>query len=435
MCFDFFPHKLFAKNDVLYYDKKTKRDPMSEQKKTGKSKKKIIIISSVIILIALIIFINLQAQREKSIAVTVEKVRKENLTSKISSSGEVKPKKSVNISAHIAGRIIKIGVEEGQMVKKDDFLLKLESTQYEASADRDRAYIRSLQAEKIKAQAKLENDKRAFQRKESLYQKKLISTEELQSAETQYEISKASYDSIAYQIKQAQASLRSTLDNLEKTVYNSPIDGVITSLNVEEGEIALVGTMNNPGTVLMTIADLSVMEVDVEVDETDVIGVELGQLSEVRVDAFPDLIIKGHVTEIGSSAVQALSGSEESKDFKVVITLENPPNNLKPGLSATGDIITAEKSNVLTVAISALVLKESREKTEGVDERQKEGVFVIENDRAEFRPVKKGIMGELRVEILSGLEEEDTVAVGPYSALRQLSDDMLVKTEEKEETL
>jgi len=407
---------------------------MNEQKKSKKGKKKIIIISAIILFIAIIIFINLQAQREKSISVTVEKVEKENLVSKISASGEVKPKKSVNISALIAGRIIKIAVDEGQMVKKNDLLLKLESTQYEASADRDSAYIHSLQAEKIKAEAQLENDKRILQRKESLFNKELISREELESTQTQYNISKASYDSIEYQIKQAQASLRSTLDNLEKTIYNSPIEGIITSLNVEEGEIALVGTMNNPGTVLMTIADLSVMEVDVEVDETDVIGVELGQTSEVRVDAFPDLIIKGKVTEIGSSAIQTVTGSEESKDFKVVITLEDPPKNLKPGLSATADIITAEKSDVLTVPISALVLKESDEETESFGKSQEEGVFVIKDERAQFRPVEKGVMGELKIEIVSGLEHGEDIAVGPYSSLRQLKDDMLVKAEKKEES-
>ncbi|MBD3413603.1 MAG: efflux RND transporter periplasmic adaptor subunit [Candidatus Aminicenantes bacterium] len=409
------------------------RDQMNEQKKPKKSKKKFIIISAVILLIALIIFINLQAQREQSINVTVEKAVKEDLTSKISASGEVKPKKNVNISAHIAGRIIKIGVEEGQEVKKDDFLLKLESTQYEASADRDRAYIRSLQAEKIKTKAKLVNDQRVYDRKQSLYEKKLISREELESAQAQYEISKASLEAIDFQIKQAQASLRSTLDNLEKTVYNSPIDGIITSLNVEEGEIALVGTMNNPGTVLMTIADLSVMEVDVEVDETDVVGVQLGQDSEVRVDAFPDQIIRGRVTEIGSSALQSLSGTEESKDFKVVITLENPPPDLKPGLSATADIITAEKSGVLTVPISALVLKELNEQNQSSETGQEEGVFVIKDDRAQFRAVEKGIMGELKIEITSGLSQDELVAVGPYSSLRQLSDDMLVKTEQKKE--
>jgi len=414
--------------------KMREREPMNEQKKSKKGKKKIIIISAIVLLIAIIIFINLQAQREKSISVTVEKVEKENLVSKISASGEVKPKKSVNISALIAGRIIKIAVDEGQMVKKNDLLLKLESTQYEASADRDSAYIHSLQAEKIKAGAQLENDKRIFQRKESLFNKELISREELESTQAQYNISKASYDSIEYQIKQAQASLRSTLDNLEKTIYNSPIEGIITSLNIEEGEIALVGTMNNPGTVLMTIADLSVMEVDVEVDETDVIGVELGQTSEVRVDAFPDLIIKGKVTEIGSSAIQTVTGSEESKDFKVVITLEDPPKNLKPGLSATADIITAEKSDVLTVPISALVLKESDEEMESFGKSQEEGVFVIKDERAQFRPVEKGVMGELKIEIVSGLEHGEDIAVGPYISLRQLKDDMLVKAEKKGES-
>ncbi|MFW6123716.1 MAG: efflux RND transporter periplasmic adaptor subunit [Acidobacteriota bacterium] len=407
---------------------------MDEHKKAKKSKKKVIIISAFVLLIVVIILINLQAQREKSLAVTVEKVKKENLTSKISASGEIKPRKSVNISAHIAGRIIKIGVKEGQMAKKDDFLLKLESTQYEASADRDRAYIQSLQAEKIKANAVLQNDEKVYLRKKSLFEKQLISREELESAEAQYNISKANLESIDFQIKQARASLRSTLDNLEKTIYNSPIDGIITSLNVEEGEIALVGTMNNPGTVLMTIADLSVMEIDVEVDETDIIGVELGQNSEVRVDAFPDQIIKGQVTEIGSSAIQTLSGSEESKDFKVVITLEDPPKNLKPGLSATADIITAEKSDVLTIPISALVLTETGGQTNDTEKSQEEGVFVIQDDRAKFHPVKKGIMGELKIEIISGLEEGDTAAVGPYSALRQLKDDMLVKAEEKEKS-
>ncbi|HHF52294.1 MAG TPA: HlyD family efflux transporter periplasmic adaptor subunit, partial [Candidatus Aminicenantes bacterium] len=175
-------------------------------------------------------------------------------------------------------------------------------------------------------------------------------------------------------------------------------------------------------------------EVDVDVDETDVIGVELGQTSEVRVDAFPDLVIKGKVTEIGSSAIQTIAGSEESKDFKVVITLEDPPKNLKPGLSASADIITAEKSDVLTVPISALVLKESEKETETAGKKQEEGVFVIKDDRAQFRPVEKGIMGELNIEIVSGLEQGEDIAVGPYSALRQLKDDMLVKAEKKEES-
>ncbi|MDH5743641.1 MAG: HlyD family efflux transporter periplasmic adaptor subunit, partial [Candidatus Aminicenantes bacterium] len=207
----------------------------------------------------------------------------------------------------------------------------------------------------------------------------------------------------------------------------APIDGVITSLRVEEGEVALVGTMNNPGTILMTIADLSVMEVEVEVDETDVIGVKMGQPADVRVDAFPDDSVKGKVTEIGSSALQKLTMAEESKDFKVIITLEDPPENLKPGLSASADIITARKNNVLAIPISALVLMEK----EGAE--QEEGVYIVQESRVKFTPVQKGIMGELKIEITSGLEEGQDVVVGPYSALRQLKDDMLIKAEEKKE--
>jgi HlyD family secretion protein len=395
--------------------------------KTGffRRRKKIILFFLVIAVIAIIIFFNLQSQREKSIKVMVEKVKRHNLESIISASGEVKPKKNVNISAHIPGRIVKIGVEEGQRVKAGDFLLKLESTQYEANADRDRAQIQSLKADLIRAEAVMKRDKSFYERQLKLFDSKLISTENLESAKAQHDISKAQYEAILFQIKQAQASLQSTLDHLEKTVYNAPIDGVITSLRVEEGEVALVGTMNNPGTILMTIADLSVMEVEVEVDETDVIRVKMGQLADVRVDAFPDDSVNGKVTEIGSSALQKLTMAEESKDFKVIITLENPPENLKPGLSASADIITAKKNNVLAIPISALVLMEK----EGAE--QEEGVYIVQQSRVKFTPVQKGIMGELKIEITSGLEEGQDVVVGPYSALRQLKDDMLIKAEEK----
>jgi HlyD family secretion protein len=406
---------------------------MAEKKGLFQKRKRLFLFFLVIAVIAIIIFFNLQSQREKSIRVTMEKVKRDSLESIISASGEVKPKKNVNISAHIPGRIVKIGVEEGQRVKSGDFLLKLESTQYEANADRDRAQIQSFRADLIRAEAVMNRDKSYYERQLKLFDSKLISTESLESAKAQYDISKAQTEAILFQIKQAQASLQSTLDNLEKTVYNAPIDGVITSLRVEEGETALVGTMNNPGTILMTIADLSVMEVEVEVDETDVIGVKIGHAAEVRVDAFPDEPIKGTVTEVGSSALEKLIAAEESKDFKVVITLEDPPENLKPGLSASADIITARKDDVLAIPISALALREKEGESTTIETEQEEGVYVVQENRVRFTPVQKGIMGELKIEIISGLEEGQEVVVGPYSALRQLKDDMLVKAEEKKE--
>lgn len=404
---------------------------MSEGK-TGKSKsKKPLIFAAVLAVLALIVILNMQSQREKSLKVTIEEAARRDLTSFISASGEVKPKKSVNISAHIMGRIVKIGVEEGEYVKEGDFLLKLEATQYEANADRDRSYIRTLEAELIKSEATLKKDENYFNRQKRLYDEQLISREEMETARAQYDISQAQHDSITYQIKQAEASLRSTLDDLEKTTFYSPIDGIITSLQVEEGEIALVGTMNNPGTVLMSIADLSIMEVEVEVDETDVIGTAIGQEAEVRVDAFPERVILGRVTEIGSSALQKVTTSEESKDFKVVITLQDPPPGLKPGLSASADIITSRKTGVLAIPISALVLKDvpGEEAGDRRQDTQEEGVFVVEDNRARFVAVEKGIVGELLIEITSGLEEGRTVVVGPYSALRQIKDGMLLKPE------
>ncbi len=397
--------------------------------------KKIIIILSVVSLIAVIVLVNLQSKREKAVKVSVENVTADDLAAIISASGEVKPKKSVNISAQIPGRVIKIAVEEGQFVQEGAFLLKLEATQYEANAERDQAYIHSLKAELIKAEAYLKRDKSNLGRQENLWDKQLISQEALDAATAQYDISKASKEAITYQIRQAQASLKSTLDNIEKTVYVAPIAGIIASLQVEEGETALVGTMNNPGTVLMTIADLSVMEVEVEVDETDVVALELGHPAEVQVDAFPDRIIAGTVTEIGSSALVKITASEESRDFKVVITLEDPPDNLKPGLSASADIITAERKGVLAVPISALISREDPNSSGRGSRNQVEGIYVVDQDsRVMFTPVQKGIMGELKIEITSGLESGQTIVVGPYSALRQLEDGVLVKPEARKDS-
>jgi HlyD family secretion protein len=406
-------------------------------------KKKTVIILAIAVIVIILAVLAFGPKKDKGIKVTLEKVKRTDLTATVSASGEIKPKKNINISALIPGRIIKIGVKEGDVVKAGDFLLKLDSTQYEANADRDRAFIQSSQAELIKAQTTLEKNKSFFNRQKNLFDNGLISKEQLEGAKSQLDISDAGVRSINFQIQQAQASLKSTIDTLNKTTFSSPIDGVITSKRAEEGEMAITGTMNNPGTVLMTIADLSIMEVEVQVDETDVVGVQLGQTADIRVDAFPNQVIKGKVTEIGSSAIQkttlaASSNTQESKDFKVVVTLENPSKLLKPGLSASADIIAAERKGVLAVPISALVLRDKKaeagaavvsKKTGG----EEEGVFVVNGDRAKFVPVKKGIMGELMIEITEGLTEGQEIVAGPYDALRQLKDDTLVKPDIKKD--
>jgi HlyD family secretion protein len=239
-------------------------------------KKRTVIILAVVAVVVIAVILGLGRKKDTVLTVTLDTVKRTDLTSIISASGEIKPKKNINISALIPGRIVKIGVEEGDAVKPGDFLLKLDSTQYEAIAERDRAFIQSSQAELIKAQTTLERNKSFYARQKNLFDNGLISKEMLEQAKTTLDISDSGVRSINFQIQQAQASLKSTLDNLSKTVFSSPIDGIITSRRAEEGEMAITGTMNNPGTVLMTIADLSVMEVEVQVDETDVVGVQLG---------------------------------------------------------------------------------------------------------------------------------------------------------------
>jgi HlyD family secretion protein len=409
---------------------------MTEKKGFFRRRKKLLIVLGVLLVLAVIVIGNLQSRREKTVKVTIDKVKRQDLTSIISASGEVKPKKNINISAQVPGRIIKIGVEEGQEVKAGDFLLKLDSTQYEANADRDQNYIRAANADLIQSEARLLRDKSSYDRQQKLFDEELISMDQVEAAKAQFDVSVAQVNAIRFQIKQAEASLKSTLDNLAKTTYGSPIDGVITSLRVEEGEVAIIGTMNNPGTVLLTIADLSVMEVEVEVDETDVVGVKLGQNAKIRVDAYPDVIFPGQVTEIGSSALQKTTGgvsTEESKDFKVVVTLENPSQRLKPGLSASADIVVAEKAQALAVPVSSLVLRDKEGAGKDAAVKEEEGVYAAENSRAKFVPVGKGITGGMMIEITSGLTEGQEIITGPYASLRELKDGVLVRSETKKE--
>lgn len=411
---------------------------MPEKQSFFKRRKKPIIILAVLLAVGALVMGNLRSKREKSVRVTVEKAAKQDLTSIVSASGEIKPKKNINISAQVPGRIIKIGVIEGQEVKTGDFLLKLDSTQYEANADRDQNFIRAANADLIQAEARLQRDKNSYDRQQKLFEEGVISKEQVEGAQAQYDVSLAQTNAIRFQIKQAEASLKSTLDNLAKTTYSSPIDGIITSLRVEEGEVAIIGTMNNPGTVLLTIADLSVMEVEVEVDETDVVGVQMAQTAKVRVDALPETVFTGQVTEIGSSALQQSTGvaaTQESKDFKVVVTLDDPSHKLKPGLSASADIVVAERKQALAVPISALVLRDKpqADPKAPAGAKEEEGVFLVENDRVKFAPVVKGITGGMMIEIVSGLQEGQSLVTGPYASLRELKDGVLIKTEPKKD--
>jgi HlyD family secretion protein len=395
-----------------------------------KSKRKIIV-AAVLAVIALIVFINIKSSGGKRLDVTVEKVQKRDLVEKVSATGEIKPKKNINISTDVAGKILKILVEEGQVAGKGQLLIKIDSAIYEANAERDREIISSSRSDLVSQEANLKKARSFLNRRKQLYDEGLISKEQFEDASIQFEIAEANRQSNLHRIEQARASLKSTSDAIRKTSIVSPIDGIVTSLKVEEGEVAIIGTMNNPGTVLLTIADLSVMESEVLVDETDVVKVRIGKRAEVTVDAIPGKVMHGVVTEVGNSAISAVGSaggaSAESRDFKTVITLDHPPLTLKPGFSATADIIIEEKKSVLTVPIAALVIVEKDDAKKKGAKVEQEGVFIASGGRSVFRQVKKGIAGDMYIEIISGLKEKEDVISGPFAMLKKLKDGDRIK--------
>lgn len=397
-------------------------------------KKKKWIIGIIVVVVMLMIIVNLKSGNSNVSSVTVEKASKRSLVEKVSATGEIKPKKNINISTYVAGKIQRIMVKEGDVVIKGQLLMKIDSAMYEANADRDRGIIASSKADLISQEASLKKARQFFERRKQLFAEGLIPKEQFEDAETQLDMADANRNATKFRIDQAMASLKSTDDSIQKTYINSPIDGIVTSLKVEEGEVAIIGTMNNPGTVLMTIADLSVMEAEVRVDETDVVNVRLGKSAEVRVDALPGQILHGEVTEVGNSALTgsnqtAFGTTTEAKDFKTVITLTQPPTSLKPGFSATADIIIDSRENALSIPIAAIVLQEGKDAGKKGKDKEREGVFLMRDGKAYFAEIQKGISGDMYVEVLSGLKENDQIISGPFAVLKKLKDGDPVKVQ------
>lgn len=386
--------------------------------------KKGFIIAGIAVVVGIIIFFNVRGRKGAVTEVRVQPVTSMNLVEKVNTTGEVKPKKFVNISSDVTGRIMKITVKEGDYVKKDQLLIKIDSEFSEWEAQRAKANYNDYQVQLEQQKTVLESKQRDYKRYKTLWESKLISDEKYEETKLAYENAKHTYESYVHKIEETKAALKSSEKTISKSFITAPIDGIVSSLNVEEGEMAMIGTMNNAGTILMTIADLSVMEVEVQVDETDIIKVKLDQGAEVKVDAYPDMVIKGTVTEVGSSALTSTTSSsssgssEQAKTFKTVITLVDPPKTIKPGLSASADVIIAKKDKVLGVPISAIVIREDEKDAK----KELEGLFVERDGKAKFVPVQKGISGEMDVEIIKGVKEKEKVIVGPFKNLRNLKD-------------
>ncbi len=398
--------------------------------------KKWLILAGAVVIVALIA-VAVFSRRDKNAAVEVEPVTARNLTAVVSASGTLEPKHSVSISATTSGEVVRVDVTEGQRVTTGDFLLQLDPVNVAAGASGQEAAVGVAQAELASAEAQLAFATEEFDRKRRLADADLIPRAELDAARAELRARRAAVGAAKSRIRQNEAMLRSAKHDLSQVTITSPIDGVVTRVNVEPGEVAMIGTMNQPGTVLLVIADLGIMEATIDVDETDVVDLEIGQRAEVTVDAFPDTTFIGHVTEVGTSPkiVATASGpSDDSTDFEVVVTLDGELPSAQSGLSCSSEIVTAQRENVLTIPIQSLVVRPVADDAAGSDGVvEREGVFVVRDGTARFTAVRVGISGERYFEIRSGLEENDQVVSGSYQALRDLADGDAVKIERKDD--
>jgi len=446
--------------------------------------KKVLIIAGVAVALLALVGFSVQQSKKNVTTVQTGKVIREDLATVVSASGEIKPKTYVNIGAQGYGKIVKLFVKEGEIVKKGQMLAQLENVQSAADVAAQRANLTASQTDAMaqdaaiqtsvadlkRAQADKEQKELDYKRAEDLFKAQLIAKSDYDARKAAYDVavaqlaqaearivqSKAQRDSAVGRISQAKATLTRYSDQLSKTVYAAPFDGIITNLPVREGESVVVGIQNAPGSTLMTIADMSVITAEVRVDETDIVNVKLDQPVEVTIDALPNQTFKGRVTEIGDQAIirssgvatsQSTTGSTEAKDFKVVVTLDNPPQNLRPGLSTTAKVTTASKSSTLAIPIQALTIRTpadladpkdkksaSAASSQGNKSKEKQeitGVFIVDKTtkKAQFKPVQTGITGNTDIEVTSGLNEGDEIVTGSYKVLRTLKNGAGIKVD------
>ena len=384
---------------------------------------------------------------KKAVEVRTEQVQARDLVASVTASGQVRPQTKVDLSSDISGKIVKLAVKEGQMVTKGQFLLQIDAQQAEASVQRVQAQVASSRAQMAQASANLGQARKSLERTSAIKKinPQLISDEQMEQLRTAVDVNKAVYESARYSVDQSTASLRDAQSALGKTSIFAPMSGRVTRLVVENGETAIQGTMNKDAATLLTIADMSVLETKVKVDETDVARIALGDSAVIQIDAFPDTTFVGRVTKISNSAVKgatASAGADQAVDYEVTIQLVNTPAETRPDFSATAKIITDTRTKVLSIPIIALTVRENEALTKGdtavglgkarpkkeVGKKDVEGVFVVASDnKVTFRPVKVGIAGEKHFEVLSGLKAGDKIVAGTYQAIRELKDGAVVR--------
>lgn len=382
----------------------------------------------------------------------MENVQARDLVASVTASGQVEPRTKVDVAADISGRIVRLAVKEGQVVKRGDFLLQIDPAQYEAAVQRAEAALSSAKAQAAQSRANLLQAERNYGRSSEMKKANasLVSDEQMEQLKTQVEVNEALAEAAGHNVDQSEASLKDAKQALAKTTILAPMSGRVTRLVVEAGETAVPGTFNKDAATLLTISDMSVLETKVKVDETDVARLTVGDSAIVQIDAFPDTTFLGKVVEISHSSVKnAASGAttEQAIDYEVKVQLLNPPPDTRPDFSATAKIVTDTRKNVLTIPIIALTVRENEELQSGdsavaigrtpakeVGRKDVEGVFIVGPDsKVTFRPVKVGIAGEKYFEVLSGLKDGEKIVGGTYQAIRELKDGTLVKEAKKDD--
>ena len=436
--------------------------------------KNLLIAISVVLVGAAVVFANLYFRRDKGLTVTTERIKTRDLEAIVSASGKIQPKRLVNITAETPGRVVDLAVNEGDRVKVGQFLLQIDPKSLRTRVDSGAASMQAAEAslEQMRqsietARVQLQQAQQSLRRQQDLWKQQLTTGEALERATNDLKAAESSVREREKQMKpqesrieQERATLESARYDLSKVRMLSPIDGIVTRRNIQEGETAVVGTMNNAGTVLLTLADMGVIQAEVEVDETNVPSVQIGQIAKITIDAITDRSFKGHVSEIGNSPIQTTGATTttQATNFKVVVVLDEPVPDVRPGFTCTADITTARRKNVVAVPIPAVAVRElvydangqvvKEPKTDrrrrpastdtvsavpelkpGQTRKETEGVFALRDGRAEFVPIKMGIAGDKYFEVQSGLKDGDQVITGPYNSVRGMADGDLAKVD------
>ncbi|HET7584070.1 MAG TPA: efflux RND transporter periplasmic adaptor subunit [Gemmatimonadaceae bacterium] len=410
---------------------------------------------TLLVLVAAVFVLAATRRGNRATAVRIEPVQRHDLVASVTASGQVQPRTKVDLSSDITGKIVRLAVHEGDMVTKGQFLLEIDPSQYEAAVQRQQAALAAARADLARAQANYDQAESSYKRSAAIKQQNpsLISDEQLEQLRTTMDVNKSLLEAAHFSIAQAEAGLKDAQSQLSKTVITAPMSGKVTRLNVEQGETAIMGTLNKDAATLLTISDMSALETIVQVDETDVSRISVGDSATVEIDALPNRTFRGRVVEISNSSIAgsaaAVANSDQAVDYEVKVLLLDAPPQTRPDYSATARIVTATREKALAIPIIALTVKENAPATPGGDtaamvamggrtppakevgKRDIEGVYVVGTDsHVTFRPVTVGITGDDYFEVVDGLKEGERIVTGSYQAIRTLHDGALVRASE-----